>query len=52
MGAGLGFDEVDGDVDVAAGGFGIRASLVTGVNEGLGDIAGETGEADVKEGEL
>ena len=41
-------DQVDLDIDVAAYGFGKRTPLACGVQQGLGDIALQTWQADVK----
>ncbi len=43
-----GSDQVDRNIDVAAGGFGVRARLVRGIHQGLGDVALQTGQADVE----
>jgi hypothetical protein len=43
-----GSDKLDGDIDVAAGGFGINASLVCGVDQGLGGFAPDARQADVE----
>src|SRR6202161_4862432 len=41
-------DQVDRNVDVAACGFRVGANLVRFVHEGLGDVALDTGQADVE----
>jgi hypothetical protein len=43
-----GSDQVDRDVDVAVGSFGVRARLVRGIHQGLSDVALQTGQADVE----
>src|SRR5262245_55834019 len=41
-------DQVDRDVDVPAGGLGVRAQLVCGVYQGLSDLGLQTRQADVE----
>src|SRR5215470_6986753 len=43
-----GSDQIDGDVDVAAGGFGIRTNLMSFIQQGLSDVARDAGHADVE----
>ena len=42
--------QVDSDFDIAVRGLGVRAQLVTGIYQGMGDVARQSGQIDIQAG--